>query len=254
MAIIPNLFTTPQDVFDDLGIDATQLRLDDNQQATGQTITVVTGGNPGDTTLQITALQYPLIAGSTLEFQGGNDPAVVEVVVVVTAPVGTTTLTVGILSAAVNQYATAIDNGVNAAFAARLVKGCQYATSQCMLYLCGKYDQSQLYANSQGNGSVKRWATALAKRWVCRRRGLPAPESTVEQAKEALEEMKAVQYGRMQVESIGTRTAGWPFITNATVDERYDFNRIRVEPQMSEGTPTVYPQYIDWNSALYLQF
>ena len=66
--------------------------------------------------------------------------------------------------------------------------------------------------------------------------------------------MKQVRVGMLSISDIATRSAGWPFLSNVTVNLAYDYNRVRVESQLSEGTPTQYSQHIDWNSALLLEF
>ncbi len=141
------------------------------------------------------------------------------------------------------------DNGVNVALAQRLLMACQTATSQVKDYCCGRYNDSDLLQS----WSVRRWARALAARWVCRRRGNVAPKSIEEDAKEALDEMKRVQVSALNISDIGTRTAGWPFISNVIVDPAYDYAKIRVEQPLSEGTPTQYPQHVDWNSILFIE-
>jgi hypothetical protein len=65
--------------------------------------------------------------------------------------------------------------------------------------------------------------------------------------------MKQVRIGMLSIEDIGTRNSGWPFISNVSMNIGYDYNKVRVEPQLSEGTPTGYGQFIDWNAALSLE-
>jgi hypothetical protein len=247
---LPNLYCTPSDIYDYLGTEGVQLALDDHNEATGQQITVAVAANLGDTTLQITPLVFPLIAGTTLEFDGGGAAAVVEAVLTATAAVGATSLAVGALPAAVPVLAAATDSGVNTALAARLVKGCKYGTSQVKLYCCSRYDDSALATCWSAN----RWATALGARWVRSRRGQTPPQQILDDCEEALQEMKQVRVGMLQLEDIATRTAAWPFIVNQTLDVRYDLVRARVEPTLSEGTPTQFGEYIDWDSALLLQW
>jgi hypothetical protein len=251
---LPNLYCLPSDVFDALGTDGAQLRLDDYNQATGLTIQVTAAAAQGATAVNVTALQSPLLAGSVLEFQGSNLPAVAEVVTSAVATVGATSLTVAPLQAAVNQLATAIDNGVNFALAQRLVKACQYGTSQVKLYCSMRYDDTDLYNNATERGSVNRWATALASKWLCSRRGQSPPGSVAQDAKDALDELKMVRMGQLSIEDIGTRSAGTPFITNVTVDISYTYAKMRVEQNLSEMTPTQYGQYADWNSIFSLQW
>ncbi len=244
------LYCLPNDVYDLLGVDAVQLRLDDRMRATGQTIQATATAAVGASTIGITALQYPLIAGSVLEFDGGGTTTVVEAVVATTAMVGSTTLLVVPLTAAVNALATALDNGVNLATAQRLLKGCWYGTAKVNDYCLNRYDAPVL----AGNPTVNEWATAIAARWVAGRRGNACPMSVLEDAERALEDLKAVKVGSYNIGGIGTRTSGWPFISNVTVDLRYTYARVRVEPGLSEGTPTQYGQFIDWNSALFIEY
>ena len=249
-----NLYCLPNDVFDSIGVDGVQLRLDDQNLATGQTITVLSDAAQGATTLQVTALQYPLLRGSSLQFAGGGTTAVTEAQLTAVSQVGSTTLTVNPLPNAILANAQAKDNGVNLAMAARLAKGCQYGTNQVRMYCTPRYDDSQLYINAQQQGSVNRWATALASRWVQERRNQGASKGVQRQCEEALEELRMIQKGAAQVENIGTRTSGWPFIVASTLDVGYEYNKIRIEPQLSEGTPTQFPEYVDWNSLFWIEW
>lgn len=248
MALLPlNLYCLPNDVFDFLGTEATQLRLDDHKLGTGQTVVATgTGAAAGATTLQVAPLLYPLLAGSVLEFDGGAMPAVAEVQLAALAQTGSTTLTVSPLSAAVNASAQARDSGVNLATAQRLVKGCQYATSQVKLWCCSRYDDNALSTA----WSVNRWATTLAARWVCRRQGNAVPASVLDECEEAMEELRLVKRGALQIEDIGTRNPSWPSFSNTRVDVRYDVARVRVESAISEPSPTQYGVWVDWNSIL----
>ena len=63
-----------------------------------------------------------------------------------------------------------------------------------------------------------------------------------------------VQCGQLAIEDIGTRGVDWPTVTNIIVDCSYDMMRARVESNISEQTPTAYSQYIDWNSAAWIEF
>jgi hypothetical protein len=238
----------PADVFDYLGTEAAQLRLDDNMRASGQTVTATADAIPGATSIPCTALQAPLIAGTVLEWNGGGMPATLEVTLAATAPLGSTSLAVLPLAAQVNAQASAADSGVNLALAQRLVKACYYATDQVGSYLT-KYDGGQLARN----WSVNRWATALASRWLAKRCLRPCPQSLIDDAEEAIEEMTKVQVGMNQLPNVPMRTSGWPFLSNVTIDVGYDYAKVRVESPLSEGTPTQYGQLVDWNSALWIE-
>jgi hypothetical protein len=197
----------------------------------------------------VQALQYPLLRGTVLQFDGGGMAAVVQVTLSAVAPTGSTSLSVTPLSADVSATSFANDSGVNVATAQRLVKGCQYGTSQVKLYCASRYDDNQLVQC----WSVNRWATIAAAKWVCQRRSQACPIGLKEDWEEALEEMKQVKVGMLQLEDVGTRTSAWPFISNVTINIGYDFTRARVEMPLSELTPTQYPQHVDWNSLLWVE-
>lgn len=247
---LPNLYALPNDVFDYMSTEGVDLRLDDHRQSTGQKIIVRTVAVEGAATLAVTALQAPLLRGTVLQFDGGGMEAVVQVVLATTATFGATTLSVVPLSSVVNAEASAQDSGVNLALAQRLMKGCQYGTSQVKLYCCGRYDDSDLATCWSAN----RWATVCAGHWVARRVCRPCPKSIREDYEDALMEMKEVMVGSMRLEDIPTRTAGWPFISNTTVDIRYNTAKVRVEPSISEATPTQFPQRVDWSSVFLLEY
>ena len=243
---LPNFYTLPNDIYDQLGAEGVDLLLDDRNNATGQQIQASAAALQGALSLPITALTFPLLAGSTLQFAGsGMDQLAVTLSAFATT--GATSLAVNPLTAPVTQYAEALDTGANVAAARRLVKACQYGTSQVKLYCCTRYDDSQLVLA----WSCNRWATALGARWLCRRRRQTAPKGIEADCEDAIAEMMMVKSGALSIEDIGTRTSGWPYMSNVDVDVRYELGRVRVIPLLSEGTPTNYAQLVDWNSVYY---
>ena len=118
------------------------------------------------------------------------------------------------------------------------------------MYCCNRYDDSQLVLS----WSVNNWATNLAAHWMSCRRGCAPPKSLENLVETTMDELRMVKTGTLSIEDIGTRTSGWPFITNVSVDPRYTYAKIRVEQNLSEGTPTQYPQYPDWNAALFIEW
>jgi hypothetical protein len=245
----------PQDVYDFLGNDGAQLRADDQHLSTAQTVIITVGANQNDASLQVQPLLFPLLSGTVLEFSGGGLPSPqTDTILSATATRGSTTLAVVPLVAALPPLAQARDDGVNLIHAQRLVKACQFGTSQVKFYCSRRYDDEDMQINANGNGSVKRWATTLASKWLCSRRGMAPPEGIEQLADEAIDEMKMVLSGAAQIEDIGTRTSSAPFISNMTMNIGYDYRKLRVESTMSEGTPTQFPQAIDWNSALWVEF
>lgn len=255
-ATLPNLYTRPSDVYDLMSSEGVDLRLDDHRLATSQRVVCTTSTALGDTSVAVLPIQYPLLPGTVLQFDGAGMPAQLAVTVSALAKVGDTTVSVNALvdqTGAPQQVmanAFAFDSGVNLALAARLVKGCNYGTSQVKLYCCPRYQDSDLATCWSANY----WSTAIAARWVGRRRGLPAPKSLEAMCGQVYEQLQKVRAGQLNVEDIPTRTTGWPFMVNVSVEIGYDFNKMRVEPQLSDPTPPLYPQYVSWDAALWLEW
>jgi hypothetical protein len=242
---LPNLYVTPQDIYEFVGIDAAQLRLDDQNQASGQQIQASADAVIGATTITLAnGLQYPLLRGTNLTFSDAQMSQPVTAVLNAVANAAATSLSIVPLATQINSGGVAIDNGVNVWLAGLLVKACQIATAKCKLYLCNIYDDSQLVLS----WSVNQWATAIGARWLGTRRFMAAPENVQQAYDEAIEEMKAVAAGQLSIEDIGTRTSAWPFLSNISINDGFTFRKLRVEWPISEQTPTQYPQSVDWSS------
>lgn len=246
---LPNVYCTNNDVFDYLSAEGVDLRLDDNNLASGQTVTVTADAAAAATSISVSALQYALLKGALLQFDGAGMDAVVQAQLSAAAAVNATSLSVSALSAAINNGATAIDTGVNVATGARLTKATKYATSRVKFYCCGRYDDDDLATTWSAN----RWCVIIAAQWLCKRRGQSAPMGIESDYAEALEEMKMVKDGTADIEDIAPRTSGWPAFSNVTIDDRYAVRKIRVEQVISEPTPTLYPQAVDWDSAFLIE-
>lgn len=231
-------------------MEGVDLRLDDHNLATGQVITTTASAAVSATSISVGALSVPLLRGAELIFDGAGMEVPVTARLTAVAAVNDTSITVEALDTAINSGATARDSGVNTATAARLVVATRKGTSKVKLYCNARYDDSELAQS----GTVLDWATLCAVKWLCTRRAQACPKSILADYEECIEEMRMVQCGQLNIEDIGTRGVDWPTVTNITVNPAYDGMRARVQPNISEQTPTVYNQYIDWNSALSLRF
>ena len=247
---LATLFTTPQDIWDLLSVEGVDLREDDHNLATGQIIVASADAAVGATTISVTALPVALLRGAQLTFDLAGMDVPVTVQLSAAAIVGATSISVTALTTAVNSGAQARDSGVNAATGIRLTRATQRGTSKVKLYCNQRYDDSQLVLS----GTVNTWATVAASKWLCTRRAQGCPKSILEDYKESIEEMKMVQAGQLALEDIGTRGVDWPTLVNVIVNPGYDGMRARVQPGISEQTPTAYPQFIDWNSAALLGY
>ncbi len=242
-ATLSPLFCSPQDVYELIGVEAAQLRLDDQNKASGQQVATIAAAAIGDGTLSIAALQYPLLRGTNLVFSDAGMDTPVEVTLNAVASVGSTTLTVVPLVTAIPATAIAIDNGVNVWLAGLLVKACNYATGRISTYCGNRYEASQLVTDP----TVNQWATTIAAHWLATRLFRGAPQQIKESYDEAMLELKDVQASRLNLQ-VATRTSGWPFFSNISVDPTYVVRKLRVEEQISENTPTQYAQEVDWSS------
>lgn len=245
--LLPNLYTSPNDLMSWIGIDGVDLHLAE-REGTGQTIQVVADAAEGATSLTITALALPLLKGTVLKFNGGGNDEIVTVTLSAVAQVGDQALSVDALEGAVFANATATDNGVNIVLAQRGVLACQYATARVKDYCCPRYNDSDLKANADSRGSVNRWATALGAKWLAKRLMRSCPEGLAEDAEETMEELRLVRQGVLNVADIGIREGGLPWISNQTVDPRYNIVKSRVETILSTPDPVQYPQFVDWSS------
>ena len=245
---LSTLFCTPQDVWDLLSVEGVDLREDDHNLATGQIIETTAAAAVGATSLTVTALPVALLRGAELVFDAAGMDVPVTARLTAAAAAGATSLSVAALGTAINAMAQARDSGVNAATGARLVVGTRKGTSKVKLYCNARYDDSQLALS----GTVLDWATVAAAKFLCTRRAQGCPKSIKETYDEAIEEMKMVQSGQLSIEDIGTRGVDWPTVTNVIVNPAYDGMRARVQPNISEQTPSDYNQFVDWNSAVIL--
>lgn len=247
---LSTLFCTAQDVWDLLSIEGVDLRQDDHNHATGQIITTTAAAAVGATSITVSALPVALLRGAELTFDGAGMSVPVTAQLTAVAAAGALSISVTALTTAINSGATARDSGVNASTGARLLVGVRKGTSKVKLYCNARYDDSAL-ANS---GTVCDWTSLYAAKWLCERRAQGCPKSIASNWEEAMEELRMVQAGQLSIEDIGTRGVDWPTVTNVIVNPAYDGMRSRVQPGISDQVPTVYPQFIDWNSAVLLGF
>ncbi len=251
---LQTLFCSPQDVWDLLSTEGVDLREDDHNLASGQIIQTTSDTPVGSSAMSVSPIPVALLKGAQLTFDSAGMSAPYIVSLTAAASVASTSLSVADTTGTTTTTdvplgAQARDSGVNAATGARLLVGCRKGTSKVKLYCNQRYDDSALRLA----GSVCDWAALYAAKFLCTRRAQGCPKSIAAEWEEVLEELQMVQSGCLSIEDIGTRGVDWPTVTNITVNVGYDYARARVEPNISEQTPTGYSQFIDWNSALWLE-
>ena len=246
--VLTTLFCSAQDVWDVLSVEGVDLREDDHNLASGQIIQTAADAAVGATSITVDPIPVALLKGAELTFDGAAMSVPVTAQLSAAAAVGATTLTVTALATAITSTAQARDSGVNAATGLRLVQATRRGTSRVKLYCNQRYDDSQLVLS----GTVNHWATTAAAKWMSTRRAQGCPKSIASDYEEALEEMRMVQSGQLSIEDIGTRDSDWPTVSNIGVRPGYNGMQARVQPYISEASPTAYGQFIDWNSAFQL--
>lgn len=81
-------------------------------------------------------------------------------------------------------------------------------------------------------------ATAvIAAYMLSTRRGNPPPPSLEARYKEVFEELGKIQLGQADVPGIVTRGGSVPVLSNLRIDGRYRQSKVRVQPDISTGTP-----------------
>lgn len=247
---LSTLFTTPQDIWDVLSVEGVDLRLDDSNSSSGKLIQISADAAIGAVSLSVVALPVALLKGATLTFDLAGMSVPVTAVLSAAAALGASSISVTALTTAISSGAQARDSGVNAAVGSRLLVAARKGTSKVKLFCNSRYDDSQLALS----GSVLDWATIVASRWLCMRRAQGCPKGLESEYREVLEQLKLVQSDQLSIEDIGTRGTDWPTITNVSVNPGYDGMRARLQPGISEGSSTNYHRFVDWNSAMALEF
>lgn len=116
-----------------------------------------------------------------------------------------------------------------------------YATAQINAYALGYYSAAELAKS----WLVNLWAVVFAVRWLSMRRANPAPSGVEEQYKEAVEQLKEIQNGRLSLNDVDLREPAWPYWSNIRVDPRFKVLQSRVVAKTSEDTPMDYSQKKD---------
>lgn len=246
---LTSLYCSPQDVYEQIGVEAAQLRLDDQNQSSGQQIATTSDSIAGSTSIAVSALQYGLLSGTKLVFSDANMTAPVEATLTSVASTGATSLTVSPLSAEVNIGAVAFDNGVNVWLGGMLAKACSYATDRINVFCLTRYPVASLATS----WTVNQYAVVIAVKWIATRLFRAAPEQIKDAYEETMEELKAIQASEMNL-PLAPNTSQWPFMSNVTIDLGYTVRKVRVEPTISEPTPTQYPQAVDYSSYFLLEW
>jgi hypothetical protein len=130
---------------------------------------------------------------------------------------------------------------------ARLRQAREYATARVKFYALVHYADEKLASS----WLVNDWATTIAAYWLSARRLNTVPDSLRELYEGSdgkggvLGDLEAVRKKTMIIPDIAFRNVDWPAWSNVTVDPRYRVRQIRVQRQISEKTPTQYPQTVD---------
>jgi hypothetical protein len=134
------------------------------------------------------------------------------------------------------------DHAVDSTERARLTtQGINWATSRVNFYCQRRYESSDL----ADSWLVNDWATVVAVRWLCTRRGNSVPQSIQALYDEVIGDLEQVRDGKMQLPDIGSRSVEWMVWSNVKVDWRYPLRRVRVQRPISERSERNYRQRND---------
>lgn len=110
------------------------------------------------------------------------------------------------------------------------------ATGEIQFY-CTQYALADLATSNL----VARWATVLAVRFLCQRRGNIVPDSVESEYQDIKEKLKEVRSG-FPIPGVPYRTNSLPTMSNVRVDRRYPQSTIRVTPNNSTNASTALTQ------------
>ena len=128
-------------------------------------------------------------------------------------------------------------------------QGINWASSRINMYCLTRYDASQLATSYL----VNEWATIFAARWLCSRRGNPVPKAIQDLYDEALEDLKQVRMGQLDIPDIGQRDPGYPAWSNMTVRPEYLYRKVRREQSISDTSPTTGRTVVDLPSQFLIE-
>lgn len=110
------------------------------------------------------------------------------------------------------------------------------------------YCRAYAPATLADNDWVNQTCIHLAARRLCMRRGNSPPGSIEMLAKEAMEELKAIQKGELKIPDAAFRHSQTPGVTNVRVDPRYGVRKTRVQRTLSTEQNQEHKQNIDYGS------
>jgi phage gp36-like protein len=117
------------------------------------------------------------------------------------------------------------------------------ASSKINQFLLRQYTEANLAASD----IVTDYASTIATYYLCTRRGNPAPDSVIAEYREAIEELKLIHAGGMDVSDIGRRKSSAPVMDNNRVRLRPDPHAVvmRSRSTTTGGRPEGFVQHND---------
>jgi len=112
------------------------------------------------------------------------------------------------------------------------------ATEELDLFLTERYAQAEL----QTSTIVNRWATVIACRFLCQRRGNVVPDSMETEWERIQGHLEAIAADRRSLPGIALRDQMIPTMSNLAIDQRYRRNKSRVTRTNSSTAPSKLPR------------
>lgn len=128
-------------------------------------------------------------------------------------------------------------------------QGINWASSRINMYCEPRYDPTQL----QLSYLVNEWCAIFAARWLCSRRGNPVPKSVADLYEEAVNDLKAVRVGSLDIPDIGQRDPGYPAWSNITLRPEFLYKKLRRETPISDNSPTTGRSAVDLPGAFIVE-
>jgi phage gp36-like protein len=131
------------------------------------------------------------------------------------------------------------DNDGDDAADAEVVNDCiNQATMEINLYAQQRYAPADLATDTL----INRWATVIATRFLCQRRGNTVPASIESEWERVELKLERIAAGLLQLPGLALRSDMRPSMTNLEIDRRHRNNKIRRTPTNSTDQTTVMDQ------------
>lgn len=137
-------------------------------------------------------------------------------------------------------------DGVISAAEERIVPMCVSDAAETMMYYCSQKYTPEMMATSPWVSHRASWYACYV---LCSLRANPVPESILGRLEAIQKELEEVRSGPGLIPNLPLRMRLAPTVSNSTLDVRFQYKCIRIDPQTSTRPSGKVPQHIDYNAA-----